>query len=566
MLSQVLFSVALAYIGWSFACLEANVRKARSLGVPVLRLPIDVNNVFWILLQPHIWKVLDSLPFQWSSYPRVVRYLRRGWYMHAKAEAHELLGPVWALAAPVTFVIHVADPDAIQHILNRPGDFQRPYEEMQLLELYGPCLSTVPWEDWARHRKPMASPFNESIMASVWHESIRQAGGLLRSWTTHSQSGIPSYQQDTKTFALNVLSSTGFGSPYDFRGSTEPADGDMGGYRNSLKTVLDNIILLMLVPYHILAKLPGRYAEIGNAAADFKRNMVKLLDDTTTALKTGKPGSGLIMSSFVRAAELYHRDHPLGTAVEDDAKPAKRGLSANEILGDLFCINIAGYDTAANTMAFAVLCMAAHPEVQTWVAEEVDLVTRAYASREDWDYKALFPQLKRCRAVMHETLRLFPLFPHCHTLPVDGSRTIAVPMGTKFAANTRAMQTHPKYWPDDPEQWRPSRWIANPAPAGLPPTDELLAREELLVQRKSVFFPWGDGPQSCPGKKFSEVEVTAMTACLFKAHRLSIKRKYEGESDKAVYKRFEKCIADLDLIMLVRLRDGDQVTLVCTEA
>ncbi|KAK7949376.1 uncharacterized protein PG986_010262 [Apiospora aurea] len=248
-----------------------------------------------------------------------------------------------------------------------------------------------------------------------------------------------------------------------------------------------------------------------------------------------------------------------------DASPATRGLSADETLGDLFGINFAGYDTSANTMAFAVLCMAAHPDVKAWVAEEVNLVTRACASREDWDYKVLFPQLKRCRAVMHETLRLFPPIPAlpritrtpAQTLPVgSGSRpTIALPAGTKVAANLRAMQTHPKYWSgDDADQWRPSRWIANPAPAGLPPTDELLAREELLMRSK------------CPGKKFSEVEVTAVMACLFQAHRLSMKRKYEGDSDGAVYQRFEKCVTDLDLNMLVRLRNADQVTLVCTEA
>ncbi|KAK8093364.1 hypothetical protein PG997_000049, partial [Apiospora hydei] len=190
----------------------ANVRKARSLGVPVLRLPIDVNNVFWTLLQPHIWKVLDSLPIRWSAYPHVVRYLRRGWYMHAKAEAHELLGPAWALVTPMQINIHVADPDAIQDMFSRRGDFQRPGPELKLLELYGPCISTASWEEWPRHRKPIATPFNETVMKPVWDESLRQARGMLSSWVAKSEHGIPSYQEDARMLSLNVLAGIGFGS------------------------------------------------------------------------------------------------------------------------------------------------------------------------------------------------------------------------------------------------------------------------------------------------------------------------------------------------------------------
>lgn len=563
-MAQLLLGCVLAYTVWSFACLEAHVRKARGFNVPVVRLPIDSNNVFWIILQPHVWKILDRLPFAWFSYPRFVRFSRRGWYFAERARAHEELGPVWALVSPLAINLHFADPDTIRDIVTRRGDFQRPTKELELLELYGPCISTAKWDDWPRHRKVMATPFNETIMKFVWDESVRQAKGMVQSWTRASAAGIPSYQKDTRTLSLNVLAAAGFQKSYDFRGSSEPIVDELGSYRDSLQTVLDNIILLMLVPFRVLCMMPGNWARIGNAGISFKRHMVKMLDDETKALDQGQPGSGGIMASFVRAANMHHLD----SADAPDSKGTKRGLSVDEIFGNLFVINFAGHDTTANTLAFGMLLLAAHPDVQEWLADEIAFATNDQ-SIDGWDYKSLYPRLKRCRAVLYEILRLYPPVPALPSIVSDvtqtlnvGEQTLHIPVGTNMTANLRAMQVHPRYWTNATD-WRPSRWISNPAPATSPSPDEM-ANEQFYVPSKHIFFPWGEGPQICPGKKFAEVEAVAVLAYLFKAHRLMVK-KGSGEKDDEVRKRVDHCLNDVDLEMLVRLRDADRVTLICKE-
>ncbi|KAI0968467.1 cytochrome P450 [Xylaria arbuscula] len=555
----------LAYIIWTIACLEANVRKARPLTVPIVRLPIDSNNVLWILLQSHVWKVLDRLPIHWSSYPRFVRLSRREWFFAERATIHEQIGPVWALVSPVAVNIHFADPDTIRDIVTRRGDFQRPIAELKLLELYGPCISTAKWDEWPRHRKIMATPFNETIMKSVWDESLRQTKGMLASWAAASPDGIASYQKDTRTLSLNVLAATGFGKAYDFRGSTEPRIDKVGGYRDSLQTVLDNIILLMLVPAHILSKLPKSWARIGNAGISFQKHMVEILDDETKALAQGEPGSGGIMASFVRAADTYNHE----LSAKSDVKATKRGLSKEEIFGNLFVINFAGHDTTANTLAFAMLLLAARPEVQTWLAEEITTVT-GDRSVQTWDYKELYPQLKRCRATLYEVLRLYPPVPGLPSISSNyaqvikvGTQTLTIPEGVNLTVNLRAMQVHPAYW-TDANNWLPSRWISNPAPTAYTTASQITA-EELVTPSKSIFFPWGDGPQICPGKKFAEVQAVAVLACLFKTHRLTIK-KQAGESESAAIKRANDCSNDVDLEMLIRLRDADRVNLVCSKA
>ncbi|KAI1121847.1 putative cytochrome P450 [Nemania abortiva] len=564
MLALIALGVNLAYIIWTIVCLEANVRKAKALKVPIIRLPIDSNNNIWILLQSFVWEILDKLPIAWSSYPRFVRLSRRGWLFTEKAKIHEQEGPVWALVTPVAINIQVADRDAIRDIVTRRGDFQRPIAELKLLELYGPSVSTARWEDWSRHRKVMAKPFNETIMKSVWDESVRQATGMLRSWTA-STDGIASYQKDTRALSLNVLAAIGFGKKYDFRGSTEPQADETGSYRDSLQTVLDNIILLIVVPFNVLAMFPKSWGRIGKAAISFNNYMLKMLEEETQALAKGRPGSSGIMPLFVRAADTYHQE----LSAESDPKAAKKGLSVNEILGNLFVINFAGHDTTANTLAFCSLLLAAHPDVQAWLAEEIAFVT-GNSPVETWDYRELFPRLKRCRATIYEALRLYPpvvampsiVSNHAQVLKI-GTQTLTIPEGVTITVNLRAMQVHPALW-DGPDDWRPSRWISNSVLTTSATADQI-ASEELIVQNRNVFFPWGDGPQICPGKKFSEVEAVAVLACLFNTHRLAIKVQ-AGESGSAAIKRANECSNDVDLKMLVRLRDADRVTLVCSEA
>lgn len=97
-------------------------------------------------------------------------------------------------------------------------------------------------------------------------------------------------------------------------------------------------------------------------------------------------------------------------------------------------------------------------------------------------------------------------------------------------------------------------------------TLEQVAQETFFVPSKNIFVPWGEGPQICPGRRLSEVGAVAVLACLFRAHRLRIKNDSDGESDEATYGRFDKCVDDVDLVMLVRLKNADQVTLICEEA
>ena len=50
------------------------------------------------------------------------------------------------------------------------------------------------------------------------------------------------------------------------------------------------------------------------------------------------------------------------------------GLTKDEMLGNLFIYNVAGHDTTANTIGYAVYLMASDPRWQAWIHEELNFV------------------------------------------------------------------------------------------------------------------------------------------------------------------------------------------------
>ncbi|KAL9125818.1 MAG: hypothetical protein Q9217_005038 [Psora testacea] len=567
MIAQLLLSLGVAYLIWSFVAMEVNYRRASSMDIPLIRLPVDPLNIVWILLEPPLWRLLERLPFEWGTFGR---YSRRGWQFLDKARTHLKYGPAWALVTPRGIYIYVADPDAIHDIFTRRGDFLRPSKFYKLLEVYGPSISTASWTDWPRHRKVLAAPFNESIMRFVWNESLKQTREMLQSWTDSAKPGIPSVAKDTRTLSLNVLAATGFKRSYKFRSSNESGTDVKVTYRDALQTVLDNAIFLMLVPPRLLLLplLPRSWTRVGKAAAEFKQYMIHMLDEEMSLLNRGETGTGSLMTSFVRALDTHQKEE---ATLDSSRGQSSKGLTVDEIFGNIFVINFAGHDTTANTLAFSMLLLAANPEVQDWVAEEVREVIKN-ADSEKWNYSELFSDLKRCRAVLLETLRLYPpilVLPkwtneHPQTLQI-GKNTVVIPPHTGVMPSLRTVQMHPKYW-QDPLRWKPSRWISlSTAPGSSGSGLELatqLRQEAIFTPAQSTYFPWSDGPQNCPGAKFAQVEFVAVLSCLLRDHRIGIIQEPNESLEKA-RKRALATTEDCEVELLLRMRNADKVRLTC---
>lgn len=241
---------------------------------------------------------------------------------------------------------------------------------------------------------------------------------------------------------------------------------------------------------------------LADRCAVFQRYMTELYEEekSQAQLKAGSGGGAsakTLMSSLVRASQ-------------DEAQQNGSGLTESEIYGNMFMLNFAGHDTTAHTFTFAIHFLAANPAVQDWISEEA----RTVLGDGDWDYATHFPRLRRCFAVMLETLRLYTPVPVAKwtasgtaSLNVAG-KTIVIPPNTMVIPSYAAVHTEPKYWGSDSLVWRPSRWIQGAAAAP--------GQEDLINPQKGTFLGWSEGARDCPARKFSQVEFVATIATLLR--------------------------------------------------
>lgn len=216
---------------------------------------------------------------------------------------------------------------------------------------------------------------------------------MLRYWAQHDHKGVCSTVQDTKILTLNVLARAGLGQVHSFQSAIDPQETvtDMN-YRDSMSTILQNAVLVMLLPPRLLSLpfLPERLVRTGNAIVAFKKYMSEMLNEEKNSVHQRKPGGGNLMSSLVRASE---------EASQTTSQHGPVGLTMDEIFGNMFIFNSAGHETTANTLSYGILLLAAHPEWQKWIAEEIQHVLTD-GRCETWNYEDVFPRLKRCRAIM----------------------------------------------------------------------------------------------------------------------------------------------------------------------
>lgn len=171
-------------------------------------------------------------------------------------------------------------------------------------------------------------------------------------------------------------------------------------------------------------------------------------------------------------------------------------LSPTEIRDQVLVFLLAGHETTATSLAFALHLLARHPEVQERVRAEVGEVLAGEPPTA-----ADYERLPYTAMVVKEAMRLYPAAPIVGRLAVRDTEVDGhvIPSGANVVTSAWVTHRHPRYWPD-PEVFDPQRFTP----------------EAEAARPRYAWIPFGGGPRACIGQHFSMLESVLALAVILR--------------------------------------------------
>lgn len=196
-----------------------------------------------------------------------------------------------------------------------------------------------------------------------------------------------------------------------------------------------------------------------------------------------------------RAADIAAGTAPddLATKIMTTADPVTGDrFDTEEMVDQVAIFFLAGHETSASALAWALYLLATHPEAQERVAAE------AAAFQAEPSFGSL-KRLGFTRDVFRETLRLYPPVPMMvrETTRAEHFRDRDVAPGAQVVLSPWHLHRHERIWPD-PDGFDPDRW----------------AREENRACARDAWMPFSAGPRVCTGAGFAMVEGPLLLALI----------------------------------------------------
>jgi cytochrome P450 len=365
----------------------------------------------------------------------------------------------------------VFSPEGAQQVLaTQAANFRKDnvfYEELR--QSVGNGLLTSQDDAYLRQRRLVQPLFTRRRVNGYAAQVAEEAASLAAGWRDEPGDGTVELVGAMHRFALHVVGRILFGT--DVRQAFKVIERTLPALQEySLKRGFSPL------------KVPRTWPTPANRRAGRLQAELRALCDGIIADRRGREDRDDLVTLLVHAENA-----------EDGS------LDADELREQVLIFLLAGHETTATALAFALHLLARHPEEQRRVRDEVDRVLGGPGGRAPTadDMEAL-PCLTM---VLKEAMRLYP------SAPVIGRRSVAeaevdgvrIPAGADLLVSPWVTQRHPDHWPDA-ERFDPSRFTPE-AEAGRP---------------RYAWFPFGGGPRACIGQHLSMLESVLGLAVLLR--------------------------------------------------
>jgi cytochrome P450 len=377
-------------------------------------------------------------------------------------------GDVVPLPIPGLRAFQITHPEQVGVVLKIPHRDQMATKSLK--DLLGKGLLTNQEDDWHWRRRIIAKPLGPKAITAFVDDMFR----LTESWFArlNPEGREVDVTPELMGLAFDILIHTVFGA--NIKIDKDSILSLLEQYMREF--TLDNTGWRRWLPPFIVT--PGRCQR--RRAIAGMRELIR----TAIAQRRAAPESD----------DLLYR---LLTARDEEGN----SLNDEQLRDELLTMILAGYDTVALMIGYALWLLARHPAIQQQVHEELK------ASIADGPINAeTLTRLPLLNAVLDESLRLFPPAyiigrEADKDLDLNGFR---IKRGDQLLVPLWVVHRDPRWW-QAPDAFRPERWL-NGETANLP---------------ANAFFPFGGGPRLCVGGHFAKLEGAIILATILRHSSVS---------------------------------------------
>ena len=189
----------------------------------------------------------------------------------------------------------------------------------------------------------------------------------------------------------------------------------------------------------------------------------------------------------------------LATKIMTTADPETGArFSTQEMVDQVAIFFLAGHETSASALGWALYLLARDPAWQDRLAEEAEAVL---ADSPDF---AVMGKLRLARDIFREALHLYPPVPMMvrETTCPERFRDRDLAKGSQIVISPWHLHRHERLW-NNPDGFDPARWATDNGKTCL----------------REAFIPFSTGPRVCTGAGFAMVEGPLLLAMLVRAFR-----------------------------------------------
>ncbi|MFG2994210.1 cytochrome P450 [Streptomyces sp. NPDC048257] len=342
------------------------------------------------------------------------------------------------------------------------------YQEVR--DSFGNGLLTSQDEDYLRQRRLVQPLFTRRRVDGYAEAIAAETASVVTSWG-EALDGVVDVSDEMRHLALRAVARILFGT--DVEATAEVVS-------ECFPVITDYVLRRGYSP----ATVPRHWPTPGNRRAAAAMDELHGVCDRIIAerRRAGAEPSGEDLLTLLAAARS-----------SDDGE-----FDASELRDQVLIFLLAGHETTATSLCFALHLLARHPEQQDRAREEI---SRVLGGRTPG--AADLDRLPYLTQVLKEAMRLYP------AAPVIGRKAVAatrigehtIPAGADVILAPWVTHRHPGHWPD-PDRFDPERFTPE-AEAGRP---------------RYAWFPFGGGPRACIGQHFSMLESVIALAMILRAY------------------------------------------------